>query len=63
MSIVRRIVVDASRALLLDEGGQTMLEYIVVIVFALIVTIVFFRGVKRIVHRTVNAISVSCATD
>jgi Flp pilus assembly pilin Flp len=58
-----RIVLGAGRALLLDEGGQTMLEYIVIIVFSLIVMIVFFRGVQRIVRRTVNAVSTSCDTD
>ena len=60
---MKRNVLGAGRALLRDEGGQTMLEYIVIIVFSIIVTIVFFRGVQRIVHRTVNAVSASCATD
>jgi len=61
--MMRRIVLGAGRALLFDEGGQTMLEYIVIIVFSLIVTIVFFRGVKRIVNRAVDAVSASCDTD
>jgi Flp pilus assembly pilin Flp len=60
---MRRIVPGAGRALLFDEDGQTMLEYIVIIVFSIIVMIMFFRGVQRIVRRTVNAVSVSCATD
>jgi len=58
-----RIVLGAGKALLFDESGQTMLEYIIIIVFSIIVTIVFFKGVQRIVRRTVNAISVSCDTD
>ena len=60
---MKRIVLGAGRALLLDEGGQTMLEYIVIIVFSIIVMIMFFRGVQRIVRRTVNAVSASTATD
>jgi Flp pilus assembly pilin Flp len=55
-------VLRACEAILLDESGQTMLEYIVVLVFALIVTIIFFRLIKGIVHRTVNAVSASCDT-
>ncbi len=61
--MMKRIVVGAGRALLSDEGGQTMLEYIIIIVFSLIVTIVFFKSVQRIVRRTVNAVSASCDTD
>ena len=61
--MMKRIVLGAGRALLLDEGGQTMLEYIVIIVFSIIVMIMFFRGVQRIVRRTVNAVSASTATD
>ena len=60
---MKRIVLGAGRALLSDEGGQTMLEYIVILVFSLIVMIMFFRGIQRIVRRTVNAVSASCATD
>jgi Flp pilus assembly pilin Flp len=61
--MMKRIVLGAGRDLLFDEGGQTMLEYIIIMVFSLIVTIVFFKGVQRIVRRTVNAVSASCATD
>jgi Flp pilus assembly pilin Flp len=61
--MMRRIVLGAGRDLLFDESGQTMLEYIVIIVFSIIVMIMFFRGVQRIVRRTVNAVSVSCDTD
>jgi hypothetical protein len=61
--MMKRIVLGAAKALLFDESGQTMLEYIIIIVFSIIVTIVFFKGVQRIVRRTVNAISVSCDTD
>ena len=60
---MKRIVLGVGRALLFDEGGQTMLEYIVIIVFSIIVMIMFFRGVQRIVRRTVNAVSASTATD
>ena len=61
--MMRRIVLGAGRDLLFDESGQTMLEYIVIIVFSIIVMIMFFRGVQRIVRRTVNAVSASAATD
>ena len=61
--MMKRIVLGAGRDLLFDESGQTMLEYIVIIVFSIIVMIMFFRGVQRIVRRTVNAVSVSCDTD
>ncbi len=60
--MTRKAIRDG-KALLPDENGQTMLEYIVIIVFALIVTIIFFRLIKRIVHRTVNAVSASADTD
>jgi Flp pilus assembly pilin Flp len=58
-----RKVTGASKTFLQDESGQAMLEYIIVIVFSVIVTIIFFRGVKRIVHRTCDAISASTDTD
>ena len=61
--MMKRIVLGAGRDLLFDEGGQTMLEYIVIIVFSIIVTIVFFRLIKHIVHRTTDAVSASCDTD
>jgi Flp pilus assembly pilin Flp len=51
------------RAFLLDESGQTMLEYIVIIVFAVIVTIVFFRLIKGIVQRTTERVSASFETE
>jgi len=60
---VIRKAIGAGKALLLDESGQTMLEYIVIIVFSIIVTIVFFRLIKHIVHRTTDAVSASCDTD
>jgi Flp pilus assembly pilin Flp len=56
-------VLQVDRNLLRDESGQTMLEYIVIIVFSIIVTIIFFRTVKHIVARTVNQVSASCETD
>ncbi len=47
------------KALARDEDGQTMLEYIVIIVFSIIVTIVFFKMVRTIVHRTRGRLSIS----
>jgi Flp pilus assembly pilin Flp len=42
---------DICKAILLDENGQTMLEYIVIVVFVVIAAIVGFRIVKGIVSR------------
>jgi Flp pilus assembly pilin Flp len=41
------------RRLLKDESGQTMLEYIVIVVFVVIMAIVGFRLVKGIVRRSI----------
>ena len=38
------------RRLLKDESGQTMLEYIVIVVFVVIAAIIAFRLVKNIVQ-------------
>jgi Flp pilus assembly pilin Flp len=43
--------IRACKAILLDESGQTMLEYIVIVVFVVIAAIVGFRLVKGIVSR------------
>jgi Flp pilus assembly pilin Flp len=47
------------RRLLKDESGQTMLEYIVIVVFVVIMAIVGFRLVKGIVSRSVARASQS----
>jgi Flp pilus assembly pilin Flp len=47
------------RRLLKDESGQTMLEYIVIVVFVVIMAIVGFRLVKGIVTRSVQRASKS----
>jgi Flp pilus assembly pilin Flp len=54
-----RKALGAGRALLLDESGQTMLEYIVIVVFVVIAAIVGFRLVKGIVQRSVKKASAS----
>jgi Flp pilus assembly pilin Flp len=41
------------RRLLKDESGQTMLEYVVIVVFVVIAAIIGFRLVKGIVARSV----------
>jgi len=41
------------RRLLKDESGQTMLEYIVIVVFVVIAAIIGFRLVKGIVQRSI----------
>jgi len=48
-----RKVVGASKALLRDESGQTMLEYVVIVVFVVIVMFFAFKLVKGIVARSV----------
>jgi len=47
------------RRLLKDESGQTMLEYIVIVVFVVIAAIIGFRLVKGIVHRSIQKASTS----
>jgi len=47
------------RSLLKDESGQTMLEYIVIVVFVVIAAIIGFRLVKGIVKRSVDKASMS----
>ena len=47
------------KTVLLDESGQTMLEYIVIVVFVVIAAIVGFRLVKGIVSRGTGKASAS----
>ncbi|HTW91247.1 MAG TPA: hypothetical protein VMH22_06010 [bacterium] len=49
----------AGRALLSDESGQTMLEYVVIVVFVVVAAIVAFRLVKGIVSKSINKASAS----
>jgi Flp pilus assembly pilin Flp len=51
------------RRLLKDESGQTMLEYIVIVVFVVIAAIIAFRLVKNIVKRNIDRVSASFDTD
>jgi Flp pilus assembly pilin Flp len=46
-----RKAIRAGKAILLDESGQTMLEYIVIVVFVVIAAIVGFRLISPIVSR------------
>jgi len=47
------------KALLHDESGQTMLEYIVIIVFVVIAAIVAFKIISGIVTRGARRVSAS----
>jgi Flp pilus assembly pilin Flp len=47
------------RRLLRDESGQTMLEYIVIVVFVVIAAIIGFRLVKGVVGRSIKKASYS----
>jgi Flp pilus assembly pilin Flp len=49
----------AGRAFLSDESGQTMLEYIVIVVFVVIAAIVGFRIVSGVVKRGIIKASAS----
>jgi len=49
----------AFKAFLSDESGQTMLEYIVIVVFVVIAAIVGFRIVQGTVHRSIVKASTS----
>jgi Flp pilus assembly pilin Flp len=51
------------RRLLKDESGQTMLEYIVIVVFVVIAAIIAFRLVKTIVQKNINRVSASFETE
>jgi Flp pilus assembly pilin Flp len=51
------------RRLLKDESGQTMLEYIVIVVFVVIAAIIAFRLVKSIVQKNIERVSASFDTD
>ncbi|HTW91248.1 MAG TPA: hypothetical protein VMH22_06015 [bacterium] len=50
---------EAGKALLSDESGQTMLEYVVIVVFVVVAAIVAFRLVKGTVHRSIEKASTS----
>jgi len=49
----------AGRALLLDESGQTMLEYVVIVIFVVIAAIIAFRLIKGTVRRSLQKASAS----
>jgi Flp pilus assembly pilin Flp len=49
----------AFKAVMSDESGQTMLEYIVIVVFVVIAAIIGFRLVKGTVHRSIQKASAS----
>jgi Flp pilus assembly pilin Flp len=51
--------IRAARALLIDESGQTMLEYIVIVVFVVIVMFIAFRMVGPMIHRNITRASAS----
>jgi Flp pilus assembly pilin Flp len=56
---MKRKTIRACKAILLDESGQTMLEYIVIVVFVVIAAIIGFRIVSGIVHRGIAKASAS----
>lgn len=56
---MKRKALGACKAILRDESGQTMLEYIVIVVFVVIAAIIGFRIVSGIVHRSVQKASAS----
>jgi len=54
-----RKVSGIAKSLLRNEDGQTMLEYVVIVVFVVIVMFFAFRLVKGIVARSVQKASYS----
>jgi Flp pilus assembly pilin Flp len=50
---------QAGRRILRDENGQTMLEYIVIVVFVVIAAIVAFEIISGIVTRGSRRVSAS----
>jgi Flp pilus assembly pilin Flp len=57
--IMTRKIIGACKAIMRDESGQTMLEYIVIVVFVVIAAIIGFRLIKGIVGRSVVKASAS----
>ncbi len=57
--IMTRKIIGACKGIMRDESGQTMLEYIVIVVFVVIAAIVGFRLVKGIVSRGTERASAS----
>jgi Flp pilus assembly pilin Flp len=49
----------AVESLLHDESGQTMLEYVVIVVFVVIVMFIAFRMMGPLIHRNVTRASKS----
>jgi Flp pilus assembly pilin Flp len=56
---VTRKVLGAFKSLLYDESGQTMLEYIVIVVFVVLVLFLGSRMVGPMVNRQIKRTSVS----
>jgi|WetSurMetagenome_2_1015567.scaffolds.fasta_scaffold140823_2 Flp pilus assembly pilin Flp len=54
---MKRNVTGAGKALLLDESGQTMLEYVVIVVFVVIVMFIAFRMIGPLIHRSITRAS------
>ena len=54
-----RKIGETCRAFLRDESGQTMLEYIVIVVFVVIAAIIAFKIIAGIVHRAALKVSAS----
>jgi Flp pilus assembly pilin Flp len=48
---MKRKTMQVFKAILRDENGQTMLEYIVIVVFVVIAAIIGFKVIKGIVTR------------
>ena len=53
----------SARALLRDEGGQTMLEYIVIVVFVVIAAMVAFRIISGLVNRGAQSLDASVGAE
>ncbi|HTW91249.1 MAG TPA: hypothetical protein VMH22_06020 [bacterium] len=56
-------VTGTGKALLLDENGQTMLEYVVIVVFVCIVMGIALRVVGPLLHRSIQTTSTSIVPD
>ncbi len=50
-------VSDLTRSLYHDESGQTMLEYVTIVVFVVIVMFIAFRLAKGIISRSIKKAS------
>jgi len=56
-------VLRSAGALLREEGGQTMLEYVVIVVFVIVAAMIAFRIVSGLVSQGAASVEASVGPD